>query len=66
MPTEITIKESQSEFEQIGEIIFIGLLLKFSSLCISFSILMVLILTTTGVLGGLLFAIFINLFIFVS
>ena len=63
MHTEITREESQSEFEQIGEIIFIGLLLNFSSLRIVFSILMSLILTTTGILGGLLFAIVINLFI---
>ena len=53
-------KEQQKSFEEMSlvilfaiVIIFIGLLLNFSSLRIAFSILMALILTTTGVLGAL-------------
>jgi len=53
-------KEQQKSFKEMGlvilfavVIIFIGLLLNFSSLRISFAILMALILTTTGVLGAL-------------
>ena len=53
-------KEQQKSFKEMSmvilfaiTIIFIGLLLNFSSLRIAFSILMALILTTTGVLGAL-------------
>ncbi len=53
-------KEQQKSFEEMSlvilfaiVIIFIGLLLNFSSLRIAFSIFMALILTTTGVLGAL-------------
>ena len=53
-------KEQQKSFKEMSlvilfaiVIIFIGLLLNFSSLRIAFSILMALILTTTGVLGAL-------------
>ncbi len=56
-------KEQQKSFKEMSlvilfaiTIIFIGLLLNFSSLRIAFSILMALILTTTGVLGALYLA----------
>ncbi len=56
-------KKQQKSFEEMSlvilfaiVIIFIGLLLHFSSLRIAFSILMALILTTTGVLGALFLA----------